>query len=569
MSLSNRWRWFIIAFTFFGSIIYVLPTFVNVGPNWILAKDKIKYGLDIQGGLQLVMGVDVENVVNERVKRTAGSLKKDLEERGVLVEEPTINNINEIVVPTSGGEVTQKAADIIEKDYGTLLSVVSKADKVLTLRLLETRVIEMKKQVVEQAIEVIRNRIDEFGVSEPNISAQGTDRILVQLPGIQDATQAKDLINRTALLQFRPVYNKGEFAGGAAQGKLADMVSKAEKAGNYGLGKDGLKYTDYVQRINKDLAGELPANSKIVFGKAESAVDIQAGRVPYLVETDNDLSGADLEDASVRPDQYGNPEVNMSFGSEGRKKFSDMTEKNVGNQVAIILDEVLQSAPQVKSKIPNGQAVITLGQNNYQETLKEAQFIATTLRAGALPAALEQLEERTVGPSLGSDAIASAQFAGIVGISLVFLFMLFYYRTLGLVANITLLFNVLIILAALSGLGATLTLPGIAGIVLTVGMAVDSNIIIFERLREEIRKGASASAAVRDGFSNAFSAIFDSQITTAAACVILMYFGTGPVRGFGVTLLVGVIASLFTAVFVCRSLVDVLVHKFKMQKLIS
>lgn len=575
MNLSFRWRWFIIAFIFFGSLIYVLPTFVKVGPDWIFTKQKINYGLDIQGGLQLVMGVDVKNVIAERIKRTSFSLKKDFEDRGLKVEQPKVGDDNLIQLAAASPADAEKVEKFLEKDYGTLLQVIKRDGNNFTLQLLETRAQEMRKQIVEQSIEVIRNRIDQFGVSEPSIAAQGSDRILVQLPGLKDAAQAKDLINRTALLHFRPVYNKGEYADqGKGRQLLMGIIAEAEKAGGYTLGKDkeakgGLKYSDYVARINQDLKAKLPPNTMIVFGKDESAVDIQAGRVPHLVETDNDLSGGDLEDASVRPDQYGNPEVNMSFGPEGRQKFAEMTEKNVGNQVGIILDDILQSAPQVRNKIPNGQAVITMGRSNYQETLKEAQFIATTLRAGSLPAALEQLEERTVGPSLGSDAVNDAQFAGLIGVGLVFLFMIFYYRTLGVVANLTLIFNILIILAALSGLGATLTLPGIAGIVLTVGMAVDSNIIIFERLREEFRKGSSAVAAVRDGFANAFSAIFDSQITNAAACVILMYFGTGPVRGFGITLLIGTIASLFTAVFVCKTLVDLLVIKFKVQKLIS
>jgi preprotein translocase subunit SecD len=350
---------------------------------------------------------------------------------------------------------------------------------------------------------------------------------------------------------------------------LEAFVLDAEKAGNYALGKDGLRYTDYLKKINEDLKDKLPKETSLVFEKADSAVNLEAGKIPYLVTTNNNLSGDLLEDASVRPDEFGKPEVIFRFGVEGRRQFAQMSGENVGKQIAIILDGVIQSAPVINEKIDSPTARITLNSGrNIQETQNEAQLIATALRAGALPAALEQLEERTVGPTLGMDSIEKGKFAGILASLLVLIFMVLYYRGLGLVADIALVLNILFLLAILTSLGATMTLPGVAGIVLTVGMAVDANIIIYERIREELRKGVGLKMAIKDGFDQAFSAIFDSNITTVAACVVLMYFGTGPVRGFAVSLTAGIVTSMFTAIFVSRAIIELLVYKFEMKKLV-
>jgi preprotein translocase subunit SecD len=284
--------------------------------------------------------------------------------------------------------------------------------------------------------------------------------------------------------------------------------------------------------------------------------------------SDTDLTGDQLEDASVHPGEYGEPEVVFSFSPDGRRRFGEITEKNVGKQMAIVLDEIVQSAPVIQGKIASSSARITLGGGrDYQKTVDEANFIATALRAGALPANLEQLEERTVGPNLGADSIAAGKKATLIGVALIFLFMALYYRTLGIVADIALSLNVLFLLAILTSLGATLTLPGVAAIALTVGMAVDANIIIFERIKEELRKGTGTSAAIKDGFSNAFSSIFDANITTVATSLILMYYGTGPVRGFAVSLTIGIVTSMFTAVFVSRVLIEILTKWFKVKNI--
>jgi preprotein translocase subunit SecD len=279
----------------------------------------------------------------------------------------------------------------------------------------------------------------------------------------------------------------------------------------------------------------------------------------------SDLTGDNLEDAFVSTDEYGKPEVSFRFSVEGRRLFAEVTERAAGGFIAIVLDDVIKSAPSVKEKIDSDRARITLGSQSYAQAFDEAQFIATSLRAGALPAALEQLEERTVGPTLGADAIRKGQKGAVVGTILVLGFILVYYGILGFIAAIAILLNLLFVFGALTSLGATLTLPGVAGLALTVGMAVDANIIIYERIREELQKGSSQLAAMRDGFGNAFSAIVDSNVTTILTCFILMYYGTGPVRGFAVSLAIGIIASMFTSIFVARTIAETLVQKFQVR----
>ncbi len=563
---SLKVRWIIIVLTLVMAIVTVLPNFVDVGENWWFSKDKIVYGLDIQGGLHLVLGVDVEGVITEKSNRTIRNLPNEFKDQDVQHGEVTLNpeNNREILIGFSGADQEKAIKKFIDDYYATTLQILDTEDNKVVVKFYDAKIQEYKKQVISQAIEVIRNRIDEFGVSEPNIAAQGDNRIIVQLPGVKDSSKAKDLINRTARLAFRPISTE------VAPSTVEAWILDAEKAGGYALGKDGLRYTDYLKKLNDDLKDKLPKDTAVVFEKAASATTLEAGKVPYLVQTNNNLSGDLLEDAMVRPDEFGKPQVIFRFGVEGRRQFAKMSGDNVGKQVAIILDGVIQSAPVIDEKIDSSTARIRLNTGrNIQETQDEAQFIATTLRAGALPAALEQLEERTVGPTLGKDSIEKGKLAGLLGSVLVLIFMFFYYRTLGLVADIALTLNVLLILAILTSLGATLTLPGVAGIVLTVGMAVDANVIIFERIKEELRKGVGIQTAIKDGFGHAFSAIFDANITTAAVCLVLMYFGTGPVRGFAVTLISGIVTSMFTAIFVSRAIIELMVVKFEYKNLVK
>lgn len=556
--LSLRTRWLIIIVSLFIGVLWVSPNFVNYDKDSLLGKYKMILGLDIQGGLHLVMGVDVDTVIQERairmVKDLDSQFKTDgIAHQGVQVVGP---KKTEIEILYSGDVNKDAILKFINDRYGSTLQVVDQNAGRIELRYFDAVMIEMKKHVVEQSIEVIRNRIDEFGVAEPSITAQGSDRILVQLPGVKDAARAKELIHRTAHLDFRVVSSE------ISADKLDSMIQEAEKKGNYKLGENSLGYAAYVKRLNEDLVSQLPKNTKIVFEKLESAVSLEVGRRPLLLYTDSVLGGDQLSDASVRPDEMGKPEVVFSFSVEGRKLFAELTARAAGGYIAIVLDDVVKSAPRVERQIDNDSARITLGGvRDFQAAQNEASFIATALRAGALPAALEQLEERTVGPSLGTDSIHKAKIASLIGSAAVAIFMVIYYGLAGLVAAIALSINVLFTFAVLTSLGATLTLPGVAGIALTVGMAVDANIIIYERVKEELRRGSSRLAALNDGFSHAFDSIFDSNTTSILTCLVLVYYGTGPIRGFAVSLMIGIAVSLFTAVFISRTILDTLVVK--------
>jgi len=370
---------------------------------------------------------------------------------------------------------------------------------------------EAQQDVSERALEIIRNRIDEFGVKEPIIHLQGSDEIVIQLPGITDRKRALDLIGKTALLEFKLV-------------------------------------SEDLELIKKSISGEMPPGYELKYLEEQ----------PLLLEKDAVLTGDSLITANVGFDQtrFGEPIVHLEFSTEGAKKFALVTESNVGRRLAIVLDGKVVSSPRINEPIPSGKAVIT-----GRFTPEEAKDLAIVLRAGALPCPLNIEEERTIGPTLGQDSIKKGIRAIIMGGILVFGFMSFYYLICGLIANIALILNLLIILGSLGLFGATLTLPGIAGIILTLGMAVDANVLIYERIREELKSGISLFKAIETGFRKAFTAIFDSNITTLIAAFLLFQFGTGPIKGFAVTLTIGIIASLFTSIFVTKTIFEFLLTK--------
>jgi preprotein translocase subunit SecD len=600
-------RWAIIAASLVMAVVYLVPNFANFGEgDWWFTKEKIVYGLDIQGGLHLVMGVDVEGVIREKTKRMAGSFEADLKESNVSYQKVEVpeNQRDRMVISVNAPADVEAIKKVVSDKYQATLQILSEDNNQVVLRYFDDVMLRYKNQVVEQAIEVIRNRIDEFGVSEPSIAAQGSDRILIQLPGIKESARAKELINKTAKLSFRIVsYEK-------SPAELQSIIAEAEKNNNFTLGNpedndkkpeasetaegessedpeesevasseetEGsagagsvikLRYSDYVDKLNDVLKDQLPEGTMVAFEKVEGAETLEIAKTPYLLSTKEGevISGELLEDAFMGFDRYNKPAVNFRMNVEGARAMSTLTGQNIEKQMAIVLDKVVQSAPTIQSEIA-GEGQITLGGRDYEKTMSEGKLIATALRAGALPAALTQLEERAVGPTLGVDAINRGKNAGIVGLILIILFMFGYYRQLGIVANIALAMNVGLLLAILSSLQATLTLPGVAGIVLTLGMAVDANVIIFERVKEELRKGAGTMAAIKDGFGHAFSAIFDANITTAIVCVVLMYYGTGPVRGFAVTLLCGILTSMFTAIFVSRTILEYMVLRMGMKQI--
>ncbi|WP_374073422.1 protein translocase subunit SecD [Bdellovibrio bacteriovorus] len=558
-----RWRSILAVLGVAAAIVWVLPNVVSFGEKaWWPSKQKLNYGLDIQGGLHLVMGVDVDGVVKESTNRLIVSMKADMQKDQVAFADVKSEKPEQGEIVITVAQAANKAGveKFLSEKFSTILQVMSTTDTSVTVRYFDSYLNDYKNRVIQQAIETIRNRIDEFGVAEPSISQQGANRILIQLPGMADAEKAKQLINTTAKLDFMVVSHEK-----TAQ-ELQAMVAEAEKAGNYNIGT--MKYSDYVARLNEDLKGKLPEKSVVYFEKSANATTMEAGAIPYLLKTDTDLGGGALDDAFVGYDQYGGPQVSLTFNSAGANKFADLTGNNVGKQMAIVLDKVVKSAPSIRDRIAGGQAVITLGGGrDRNQMMEEAKMISTALRAGALPASLEQLEERRVGPTLGADAIDKAKLGSFVGAAIIVIFMLVYYKAMGAVASLALGLNILSIFALLTSFGATLTLPGIAGIALTVGFAVDANVLINERIKEELRLGHGIKVAIKEGYHRAMSAIIDANITTAATAVVLLYFGTGPVRGFAVTLLIGIATSMFANVFVSKVIVDTLVHKFNVKKL--
>lgn len=542
--------------------LFIAPNFVDTSKYSWWPATKLNYGLDIQGGIHLVMGVDVEGVLVTTVNRQTSVIADDLTKanvkfKGFDTAEAKTGSFNILVESADAAKAVEA---VINKNYTGALQVISTTAEKVEIRYYDAYMLDQKQNTIRQAIETIRNRIDEFGVAEPSITQQGTDRILIQLPGLADAEKAKQLINTTAKLDFMLVsYDK-------SPDEIRKLVDEAEKAGNYSMAT--LKYTDYIKKLNDDLKEKIPANTVVYFEKSANAKTMEAGSTPFLLQTNTDLGGDSLDNAGVGFDQYGTPEVTLRFNPVGAGKFAELTEKNINRQMAVVLDKVVKTAPNINSKIPNGQAVITLGRSGDQQTMMdEAKLISTALRAGALPATLEQLEERRVGPSLGKDALEKARLGAIVGSILIMVFMVVYYKGMGLITAFTLVLNIIAIFSILGSLGATLTLPGIAGMALTVGFAVDANVLINERIREELAKGASIKAAIQDGYAHAMSAIIDSNVTTSATALVLLYFGTGPVRGFAVTLLAGIATTIFANVFVSKVITDNLVYRFGLKKI--
>ncbi len=559
-----RFVFFMIVVTI--SVITVLPTVFKFGDDsHYPIKSKIALGLDLQGGLYMVLGIDFNRVYKDEIKKNAIKLVDMLNDRGVEAKlgELILNDLTDpqhIVILSDQGSV-EKAEKEVRNYFGSYLRLTAANGTTLHYGLSKTLKTEMEEQSVKKSIEVIRNRIDEFGVTEPDIVSQGKDRIIIQLPGVKDIDRAKELIGKTAKLEFRIVNDD------ISPVKLAEWVKKAEDAQI--IYKKGEKFSAYVEKLNEFLKQDLPQGYELVFQKILSKVNNEIEtKIPYLVEASSLLSGDDLQDARVAINQQKNePYVSMEFKSRGATLFEEITDKNKGKRMAIVLDGNVYSAPQIREKISGGNAQITLGGGSYYKAMNDSKDIALVLRAGALPVQLDFLEQRSVGPSLGQDSINKAVFASIVGICIVFLFVFFYYKISGFIAAITLTVNVLIILAVLVALEATLTLPGIAGIALTVGMAVDANIIIYERIRDEIRLRVSNYKAVDNGFDQAFWTILDANITTALAGIFLFNFGTGPIKGFAVTLLIGIAATVYTAYFVGRLMFEFYMNKVEGQDL--
>ena len=549
--MSKKW-WFkfglLVLITGISGLI-VLPTFVRSGSEKLPFSRKINLGLDLQGGLYLVMGVDFNKVFREIADRQGLSLTESLREKGLGAYQVTIRTEgvakDDPRMRLNAGSKKTEILELLSKDFPNF-RVTDQSGDFLELGLSNDYRNDIREKTVGQSMEVIRNRIDEFGVAEPQISSQGMDRVVVELPGIKDVERAKDLIGRTAKLEFKMVDEEG-----LKSVIVQDLITQIEKDLGISFKEGGsLKFSEYVRRINEAAKGKIPEGDEIAFEKQGNI------RQPLLLKSRADVTGNDLQDAQVSINPENNrPEVVFELNPKGAITFEKLTGENINKRLAIVLDGIVHSAPNINSKI-GARGSITTGRGSYEDALRESKDLAIVLRAGALPAQLELMEQRVVGPSLGADSVSKGAFASVLGILAVFLLTAVYYRISGLIAVISLLLNVVMVLAILVWLEATLTLPGIAGIALTVGIAVDSNVVIYERIREELGLGKSIGSAVEAGFDKAFKTILDANIANGIAAVILMMYGSGPVKGFAVTMIIGILTTLFTAVFVCRVLFD-------------
>ncbi len=556
MNKSLRWKIIFLALITIFSAISVVPSFYKGVPGWwkkYLAPQGLKLGLDLQGGMHLILKVNLKQAIANSLDFAANDLKEALTAKHISVVKTKSPLTNKIIFTVPNKSALTIIKDTVKNEFPNLkIEVKEEAGSFprIIMALSQKRIDFIKKNAVNQSLEIIRNRIDQFGVSEPVIVRQGNDEIVVQLPGIKDPKRAIKLIGQTAQLEFKMVVDNN---GGI---DLARLVNQAVKAGLWHKG-EGLK------KLNMVLSRKLPPNTEVYF---ETNKDPQTGRKtksPLLVRSQVMMSGDMVADAQVRVGgSFNEPYVTLDLTGRGGKIFAQITSKNVNKRFAIILDGRVKSAPVIREKILGGRAQIS---GNF--TYPEATDLAIVLRIGALPAPVEIVQNLTVGASLGKDSIHQGIAAGLLGVFLVITFMLFYYRFSGFIADLALALNVLLVFTGLAFMNATLTLPGIAGIILSIGMAVDSNVLIFERMREEFALGKSIRSGVEGGYDKAFWTIVDSQVTTLITALALFLFGTGPIKGFAVTLSFGVTFNLFTTLFGTRLAYDYLYNKRALKEL--
>ncbi len=515
-----RWKKILISLLSVLGILAAIPNFLTDAqlakyPDF-LPKNRVTLGLDLQGGVYLLMEADLTEVRKEKLESKRGDIRDALRKAKIVLRSSIRNNA--IYINLTDKSQTKKALDVIggtvEKLGGSLtgrgvddIDYKVGDDGIIVVRLTEEGLKIRSNEVVNQSIEVIRRRIDGMGTTEPTIQQQGEGRILIQVPGFDDPQKLKNIIGKTAKLSFQLV--------------------------NESIGVNDRVPPGYIRYPMAESERRPGAPASLVVSKRKI------------------LTGENLVKAGLSYDQDKRPAVSFRFDRIGGKKFADVTRKNVNHQFAIILDNVIISAPNIRSAILGGSGIIT---GNF--TVESASELGLLLQAGALPARLTVVEERTVGPDLGSDNINAGKIAAIIGLLAVMVYILLTYGAFGLVANFALIINIFLIFGLLSTLGATLTMPGVAGIVLTVGMAVDANVLIFERIREEFRNGKKAMSALDTGFEKAFSTIVDANVTTFIAAIILFQFGSGPIKGFAVTLAIGIATSMFTAVSLSRLIIS-------------
>jgi preprotein translocase subunit SecD len=519
MLYFTRWKALAIILTALVVCLFAVPNFfpeatVKTWPKW--AQRHLVLGLDLQGGSHILLEVDSNSVKKDKLDQVRDDTRRTLRDAKIPYTGLTVRNDNVEVRITKDTDVaaaltklrelSQPLGGLLGSSGQRSLEITDASGGLIRLNVPQAAITERVRQSVEQSIQIVERRVNELGTVEPLIQRQGLDRILVQVPGLQDPTRLKELLGKTAKMEFR----------------MVDLTVPPDQAAG----------------------GRLPADSELLPSAEPSGQ-------PQVIKKQVLVSGGDLTDAQPGFDQRsGQPIVSFKFNTSGSRKFAQATTEHVKEPFAIVLDGKVISAPVIQEPITGGS-----GQISGSFTVQQANDLAILLRAGALPAPLTIIEERTVGPGLGQDSIEKGELAAYVGSILVIVFMLLTYRLFGVFANIAVAINVAMIFGILSLLNATLTLPGIAGIVLTVGIAVDSNVLIYERIREELRGGRTAISAIDAGFKRALSTILDSNITTFIAAAVLFYIGTGPVRGFAVTLGIGIITTVFTAFTLTRLIV--------------
>lgn len=496
----SPWKSFAVLGVCLLGLFFASPNYLPDGmkqhlPEWMLP---VNLGLDLQGGSQLLLEVDLKAGLKDQVSGMVDSVRSSLRSEKIGYVKLMARG-ETIAFTLRDPEDRQAALGLLRRDHRDMEISITPEDQI-TLKYTEQAREERIQSMIKQSIEMVRRRVDEYGTTEPNIQKQGDDGILVQLPGVDDPARVRELLGQTAKMTFRLVHPQSH-------------VLIAE--------------------------GRLPPGHVRMPGDREG--------VDYIVEKQILLSGENLVNASPSFDQFGRPSVNFKFDTFGGRRFGDITTKNVKRQLAIVLDNKVISAPVISGPIPGGQGEIT---GNF--TVQETNDLSILMRAGALPAPLTVIEERTVGPDLGADSIAAGEQATVLAVILVGIFMLLSYSFFGVTANVALFFNLILLFAYMSITQATLTLPGIAGIALTIGMAVDANVLIYERIKEELRAGRKIMAALDAGYKRAMATIIDSNLTTLIGSVLLYIFGTGPIKGFAVTLSMGILISMFTAISLTR-----------------
>lgn len=581
---ANSIRWFLVILAIAAALFALTPSFIDAadgaldneiayeGPLVDFAfrhAQPITLGLDLQGGLLLQYHVLVDKAVQDKLDRSTSDIESRLKASKPDLQVEVTHPANENYLSVKFANAADKALlnDDVMSYYQSSLRKVDVGGNELHLVMNDAYIDETKDYAITQAIEKIRQRIDALGVAEPSITRRGQSDIVVQLPGLKDddIERARDLIGQTAQLEFRMVDDAGtnaffnQFSGKLPEGFQLRIIDGGYRSVTH-------RDKDMLKRFFK---GRVDANHVIgyqhspIYEDADKQVidEEKSYWKSYYVFKEVALTGEYIQEAMVSIDQqFNRPYVSLTFDAQGGELFGELSANNIGKRMAIMLDDEVQSAPVFNEAIPGGRAQINMGaMQAFGEVMKQSENLVIVLRHGALPAPIEKQFETVVGPSLGQDSIDKSKIAFSGGLLLVIAFMLIYYRGSGAIACVALVLNGVFILASLAAIGATLTLPGIAGIILTFGMAVDANVIIFERIREEIRAGRRPREAVVLGFDKALSAVMDANITTAIAGLVLLQYGTGPIKGFAVTLLIGIVFTIFTAVFISRMLFDTLV----------